>query len=47
MNQTKITRTKPVVIGVAIGAGLLLFLVIGILILYRRKSTESVRVRKN
>ena len=36
---------KPVVIGVAIGAGLLLFLVIGILILYRRKSTESVRVR--
>lgn len=36
---------KPVMIGVAVGAGLLLFLVIGILILYRRKSTESVRVR--
>jgi len=35
---------KPIMIGVAVGAGLLLFLVIGILVLYRRKSTESSRV---
>jgi hypothetical protein len=34
-------------IGVAIGAAVLLILVIGILILYRRKSTESNRVLKN
>ena len=38
---------KPVMIGVAVGAGVLLFIVIGILILYRRKSTESSRVLKN
>jgi len=38
---------KPVMIGVAVGAAVLLILVIGILILYRRKSTESNRVLKN
>merc|ERR1712223_1840837 len=38
---------KPIMIGVAVGAGVLLFIVIGILILYRRKSTESSRVLKN
>lgn len=38
---------KPVMIGVAVGAGVLLLIVIGILILYRRKSTESTRVLKN
>ena len=38
---------KPVLIGVAVGAGILLLIVIGILILYRRKSTESSRVLKN
>ena len=38
---------KPVMIGVAVGGGVLLLIVIGILILYRRKSTESSRVLKN
>lgn len=38
---------KPVMIGVAIGGCVLLLIVIGILILYRRKSTESSRVLKN
>ena len=38
---------KPVMIGVAIGGGILLLIVIGILILYRRKSTDSARVLKN
>ena len=35
---------KPVMIGVAVGGCVLLLIVIGILILYRRKSTESTRV---
>lgn len=39
--------SRPVMIGVAVGAGILLLIVIGILILYRRKSTESSRVLKN
>jgi len=38
---------KPVMIGVAVGGCVLLLIVIGILILYRRKSTESTRVLKN
>ena len=38
---------RPVLIGLAVGAGLLVLFVIGILILYRRKSTESSRVLKN
>ena len=38
---------KPVMIGVAVGAAVLVLIVIAILILYRRKSTESVRVLKN
>jgi plexin A len=38
---------KPILIGVAVGAGFLLMIVVAILILYRRKSTESVRNLKN
>ena len=38
---------KIVIIAVAIGGGLLLLVVVGILIAYRRKSTESSRVLKS
>jgi plexin A len=38
---------KPVMIGVAVGAGILLLIVLCVLILYRRKSTESTRNLKN
>ncbi len=46
-NQGDGQLPKPVMIGVGVTAGILVLIVIGILILYRRKSTESSRVLKN